>query len=733
MRRYIAYSLLVIALFTLIIWTISRYIQPILPSNINTGTVLFFAILTSVIGLIAGFKDVLELVTLLTKKDYGQDHPVPAQNQKLTSPPEKIFQNLPQRDYNTFIGRQTERATIRQLLHRDSRHFVVTIDGIGGVGKSTLAIETAHFYLEYFSRLAVEERFEAIIWASAKQTTLTGEGIRERSQALHTLDDIYTYIAVTLDRKDITRAPADLQHSLVRQALIQQRTLLIIDNLETIDDERINTFIQEVPAPTKVLVTTRHRMDIAYPLRLKGMEKEDAVDLAKGECIQKGVNLSFSEIDQLYERTGGVPLAIVWSIAQMGLGYSSDSVLSRLGQPTSDIAQFCFGGVTERIKTKPSYKLLMALTLFATDASRNALGDIAHLSELDQDEGLVELERLSLVNKNGNRFQMLPLTRIYAKSELDKDRNFKDNIRQRWIDYLQRFLTQRGQMYEHINEISIETRNILEAIDWCLTTSKLVEFITFLGKMNFYLWATGNWSIWNRYLAQAPQIAASLGLELEQANFLAWLASMRYYQDRLSEAEDFIKKAISIYQLHNINGELALSLRRFASIQIKRGQAEEARINLEQALLLAREVGNKRYISRVQRQLAKLDINDGNLNEALSRLIEAKQLREQETPQSSGLAYIYRLLGQIYLKKKDLQMSRQHYSRSLDIGYLIMSQHDIAEAKLGLAELDFILGNKTKAAALAGEAIEGFRKLGMRGEIRSAESLLQQISTKKRI
>jgi len=40
----------------------------------------------------------------------------------------------------------------------------------------------------------------------------------------------------------------------------------------------------------------------------------------------------------------------------------------------------------------------MALSLFATDANREALGYMADLPELDRDDGLAELERLSLVN-----------------------------------------------------------------------------------------------------------------------------------------------------------------------------------------------------------------------------------------------------------------------------------------------------------------------------------------------
>jgi hypothetical protein len=49
--------------------------------------------------------------------------------------------NLPPRDYERFVGRQPELAELRRLLGPHSRAFVMTIDGIGRIGKSALALE----------------------------------------------------------------------------------------------------------------------------------------------------------------------------------------------------------------------------------------------------------------------------------------------------------------------------------------------------------------------------------------------------------------------------------------------------------------------------------------------------------------------------------------------------------------------------------------------------------------
>jgi LuxR family glucitol operon transcriptional activator len=126
------------------------------------------------------------------------------------------------------------------------------------------------------------------------------------------------------------------------------------------------------------------------------------------------VTLTDAEAEKLYRRTGGVPLAVVWSVAQMGYGYGVDSVLRRLGEPTGDIARFCFEGAMESIQSKPAHTLLIALSLLDGKANRDRLGKVTDLPELDRDEGLVRLERLSLVNKQGDRFFILPLVREYV-------------------------------------------------------------------------------------------------------------------------------------------------------------------------------------------------------------------------------------------------------------------------------------------------------------------------------
>lgn len=344
--------------------------------------------------------------------------------------PEILRHNLPQPEYGHFIGRETELAQVNRILlpYPHSQYAIVTIDGGGGVGKSALALEIAHQILRGTRRSPKKERFAAIIWVSAKSTVLTANGIIHRKQALRSLKDIFAAIAVTLEQVDITHLPIKEQTEAVRKILTRQRTLLVIDNLETVDDEAVMNFILELPAPTKAIVTTRHRIDVAYPIRLTGMVWQDAQILIAEECQKKLVRLTEVEKRHLYDQTGGVPLAIVWSVAQLGFGYSIESLLNRIKNASSDIALFCFETVIEKIRAKPSYRAVMALSLYPDGTTRERLGYLAGLSDSERDDSLVELEKLSLINRDGANFTMLPLTREYVLAKLDNEKDIKKHL-----------------------------------------------------------------------------------------------------------------------------------------------------------------------------------------------------------------------------------------------------------------------------------------------------------------
>lgn len=435
-----------------------------------------------------------------------------------------ISHNLPQPHYERFIGREAELKRIIEILkpYPSSQHALVTIDGVGGVGKSALALEVANHFLHGFNGLPPEEHFNVIVWTSAKPNELLGDGLMKRHRLLHNVDDIYKSISLVLQLEHFKYASEDEKPELVRQALTQYRTLIIVDNLETVDDEAVIEFLHDLPAPTKAIVTTRHRIDVAYPIRLKGMSEYEAFTLIEDESKKHNATLTNTQKQKLYQRTGGIPAAIVWSLAQIGFGYNIEAVLTRLSDPDSEIAKFCFETTMSIIRGTNSHRMLMALAYLDGIANRHQIGVVAGLPKLDRDEGLVTLEKLSLVNKKGEIFELLPLTLLYSKFELfrkarlTEETEFDESHRNDWTKFLANL------NFEDIYSETVSENRL---------KSSLEKFDVFLAHNN----------------RDKPQVEA-ISNQLKRRGYKPWLDKEqippgRWFQDVIQQAISDVKSA----------------------------------------------------------------------------------------------------------------------------------------------------------------------------------------------
>jgi LuxR family glucitol operon transcriptional activator len=401
----------------------------------------------------------------------------------------KPYHNLPQPDYIDFVDRDKELERILELLSPRSRAWVVVIDGIGGIGKSALALRVAYRCLSDYKRLSQDERFEAIVWTSAKPSTLTASGTKSCQRTTRNLDDILRIILKTLGyQHDIIETPVEEQIKLVQDILSQERTLLIVDNLETVEDERVYTFLhKQLPHPSKSIVTTRRRTDVSY-MRLAEMSPSASMALIAQEYTkkygEKKVELTQSQANKLSQRTDGIPLAILWSVALMGLrDESMETVLSHLDQTTGGLAHLYFEEIMQHIRGSDAHKLAVALTLFAEDADREALGHATGFGkdESSRDEGLAVSVRLSLVHQQADRFSLLPLTRSYLERESQHmPPQFVQNAFKRMLEYYQQLVTlpKESQIgipywdglfnYAQAASLEREWKNLIHLIHWAL-------------------------------------------------------------------------------------------------------------------------------------------------------------------------------------------------------------------------------------------------------------------------
>ena len=635
--------------------------------------------------------------------------------------------NLPQRNYTYFVGRENELRNLKQLMlpHPRSRHFLVTLDGIGGVGKSALALELACYYRDTYNVLPPEERFEAIIWVSAKRSLLTADGIQPRQQMFNTLNDLYYEIATILELTSFSNADRDQQRRLVEYALTGKRTLLIVDNLETVDDQEMHAFLHELPDPTKAIVTTRYRIDIAYAIRLTGMPHADALALIELEATNKKVTLSAASAEDLNRRTGGIPLAIVWSIGLMGLGYGIESVLRRLGSGHSDIARFCFTESMTHIQGRGAYRLLLALAFFETGVNRKILGDVAEFGndEIGRDDALAELLQLSLINQEESCFTLLPLTRSFVLDELLHHPEIEPLLREQWVNYFIRFAKSSAGWHwlrRDLQQIRQEGVHLSTLAAWCQQMGRPEALLEIFPALGSYYDMMGHWTeiiILGKSVLEYAQLTGNLeGIVFIETHNLSWILSQQGHHE---EAKRYLAHALhTAQQMGNTTWQCEVLV--ITSQALRRCHAfEQALEYCQQALQLVPSTNTQqRYVqATIEYELGKYYRDLENWQEAQSHFYAAREVfREDEQDPTFNMELAWGILsnlGFIEHQLGNLAAAEQMYLKSLGFFRELGSRANIATILVRLAMLEEQRGNYAMALRYADEASSRNQRLGM--------------------
>ncbi|HEU4326308.1 MAG TPA: AAA family ATPase [Roseiflexaceae bacterium] len=671
----------------------------------------------------------------------GQPLALPAPDQP-TAPP-RPRHNLPQRSYAQFIGRQTELRELERLMlpHPRSRHFVVTLDGIGGVGKSALALELAHGYRDRYAELPPAERFEAIVWVSAKRTLLTAGGIQQRRQTFSTLADLQRTIGAVLDEPAAAGADPAERHTLIEHALAAQRTLLIVDNLETVDDEELLTFLRDLPDPTKALITTRHRIDVAYAIRLTGMPEPDARALMQVEAEERGVALPEAAIAELYRRSGGVPLAIVWSIGLMSVGHSVETVLRRLGSGHSDIARFCFGEMLGHIRGRDAERLLLALALFERSVGREMLGVVAGLAEdpIGRDEGLAELVRLSLANQSGDRFKLLPLTHSFAQAQLAERPELERELRDRWIAHLTELAEPyQGPRWRRRDRqwLINEGQHLVDFADWCERTQRLDLLTGVIDAVVRFYDFKGRWT-------DALRIARVCAEHARLAGDLATAAALQVFpitwvlllgEELHEEAEQAVTESIALARLIDDPVLLCEALVQRSRLLRKSRALDQALACCEEALREASRIDSAYQVyvtANLEYEMGRVARTQGNWERAKAHFDRVRQLFpafDQDPVFMSEFSWnVLRQLAVLARDQGDDAAAVQLFREAVEIERALDTGAHLANPLVNIALLEERRGNLEAAREAAQEALMQSTLYGLRYEATQAEAVLKRL------
>lgn len=670
--------------------------------------------------------------------------------EEIASTRPRLYHNLRAPEHSALIGRETEITKLLELLSFDNPACRISIEGIGGAGKSTLMWEAANRCLKA-SRDAETTpgipTFDAIIFISAQQQYLTSHGIFPRLQRERTLRDIFRAIADTLDCADILRANFDEQLKRIQKSLARQHSLLLLDNLETIEDiQNVHSFLCDLPQTVKVVIASRERTPTPFvPIHLESLPEAKGLQLIQQQAQEKGVNLSHKDSQELCQGTGGIPAAIVYAIGQLAAGYLLPDVLPRLILQKGDYSRFYLEGSVVPLRGQPSHQLLMALALFPKAALREAIACVAAVEDPNAiADGFARLQQLSLVNYSSGRYDMHPLTRGYASAELKANIEFEQEARERWISWYLKFSSEHGgkdwKEWNNYQQLEQEWENLQAAIDWCIDKDRYTDVQQFWRNINCYSHAHGyssdrltDWNTrlsWTDWLIEAAQQHEDWSMAAEAMFDRGWTLTLIGQPKHLEASEDLFARAWKLRNHKDLSFQLELAIHiavlRFHQQKFKYATRwlNHAEDLLNQAQL--EEPTAKRFLVHLLYYRGGIYYKTENHDQAKTFYQKALE-HAQSLSWQRAVFLLKNWLADTAIKRGNLDEARDLLEESLYMAEQNKDKCRKAFCKRSFAFLEKAHGDFATARRWAIEAKEDFESLGMIPKAEEVQAFLQAL------
>jgi len=339
---------------------------------------------------------------------------------------ESALNRLPPFLEERLFGIDELRQTLHHHLSRPDGGWIIALDGIGGIGKTTLANVVTRQILQ-------EEVFCSLAWVNAKQEEFFPSlGLRKYDRpALNEEMLIDALLEQLAEGHPLPLVPQE-RFRLLREILKQQPHLVVIDNLETVADyQSLLPLLRRLANPGKFLLTTRYSLaahtDILN-LTLRELPSKEAFALLRHLRGRQGfapTSLTTEQLQSIYDVVGGNPLALKLIAGQMAT-LPLSQILGNLKEGESkkveDLYTFIYWQ-SWQLLSHTARQVLLTMPLFSIQGvSFERLAQGSEVTPAALGDALEELALLSLVEVGGNvehrRYRIHRLTETFLLNEV---------------------------------------------------------------------------------------------------------------------------------------------------------------------------------------------------------------------------------------------------------------------------------------------------------------------------
>lgn len=578
--------------------------------------------------------------------------------------------NIPRPPIVGFVVRRDNdgRDIVKRLKEElgPQKNQLIALSGPGGVGKTTLAAEV--------TRALIPDYEQRVVWISAL------------GDVDFALSMLLNEIATNLGEPRLRTLAPEAKAEQVQALLASAPTLVILDNFETIaptEQERCVDFLVH-HAACSALITTRQRIPSARNITIPVMSSDEAEGFLERLIEQASDPDAFAQLDRdrILKASERNPLVLQWVVAQIDLAQDAETVLNDLAHGAGDAAQRVFDRSFDLEQLGDNGRAtLLALSLFAPDASRSGLAEVAGFG---QDRRLLNLAVKRLADlwlvktaKSGSRLAVEGLTRALAKASLMKNERV-DEFRQRFVAYFLNYAESHADPTpSSLDALEAEKDNVLGAMDIASNLGDWTSVMKIYPSLVEFLDLRGYWDEAIRRGEQAVQAAEAVKADGLAAGFAGNIAMIRIRRGEYDEGRRSFRHVLDSYRKLGSEIGVSSSLHNLGSIAHTQGELETARQLYNESLQIEKKLGNQRGIAVTLHNLGMIAQTGGQLDEARQLYNQSLQI-EKQLRNPRGIAVTLHQLGVIAQNQRDFEQAQELYLESLEIKKRLGDQSGIA-------------------------------------------------------
>jgi predicted ATPase/DNA-binding XRE family transcriptional regulator len=629
------------------------------------------------------------------------------------------------------LGRERELDEVVGLLTRPEVR-ILTLTGIGGVGKTRLALEVARegagLFLDGVAFVGLAPLQDHSLVATEILRSL---GFREAEgrTAIETLWD----------------------------QLREQRLLLVLDNFEHLLEAsaEVSCLVEACPGIV-VLATSRAPLRVrgeqeypvpplALPSSTRNLAGDDTLEAPSGRLFLERAR-AVSPGFHISENNAGAVAAICWRLAGLPLALELAAAKTRFMDPAALLPRLdralstaSARDLPERQRTMRSTldwshdlltekegSLFLQLAVFSGGFTLEAAEEVCAFGEVEPGEVLELLGRIteqSLVTATPGvdvlRYGMLEPVRQYALERLTES-DEEGRVRGRHAEYFATLAEDAKPVFlgpEHpvwSDRLELEHDNLREALRWSRETGDVRTGLRLVGALSLFWWMRGylhEGRRWAKEFLSKPFDIDRPGCGPARAGAVYGAGELALGQGDLVRAYEHFEEALALFREIGDEAGAAAVLAELGQVSRAQGDYERAAALSEESLDLGRRLGELKVVAIALNTLGHVERQRGNMEGAVSRQEESLALF-RKIGHGWGSAYTLTNLAVAALGRRDLKRALALGEEGLSIYRELGDRSGMALALISLGDVARERGEDERAYALYDDALALYRELG---------------------